>query len=328
MFKNHNSWNKKEINATEIEKKLLDLQKKINFSKIPEININNINEKEIYDLFFNKYGTIILKNVYSTQLMDKLNDWSIMTLKESKNDKNSTHRKQKDKFLINDVITRMTNTEPSLLLKTVFNKKILNVLDCLLGFSRIGSCTMHWINPGGKRQQSHVDYPIHVGSGSFWENNVKNVFSKMTKYQINKIMPYYSLQTLIAIDKMDISNGSTEVIPCSHLLENMDTIIHNKEVYRMFEKHFINVTLEKGDVLIFNRRLCHRGGYNKSNKKRNALIIQSVFLWGIGQEIIPSNKIINKLKNNDEYKKMSDEEKKLFLLRIKAPYPIDVKQDS
>ena len=29
MFKNHNSWNKKEINATEIEKKLLDLQKKI-----------------------------------------------------------------------------------------------------------------------------------------------------------------------------------------------------------------------------------------------------------------------------------------------------------
>ena len=30
--------------------------------------------------------------------MDKLNNWSIMMLKESKNDKNSTHRKQKTNF--------------------------------------------------------------------------------------------------------------------------------------------------------------------------------------------------------------------------------------
>ena len=66
MFKNHNSWDKKEINAKEIEKKLLDLQKKIKFLKIPEINVNNINEKEIYDLFFNKYGTIILKCLFNT----------------------------------------------------------------------------------------------------------------------------------------------------------------------------------------------------------------------------------------------------------------------
>lgn len=60
MLKKHNSWNNSEIKIKEIEKRLLKLQKESKFSKVPEININEINEKEIYDLFFNKYEAVIL----------------------------------------------------------------------------------------------------------------------------------------------------------------------------------------------------------------------------------------------------------------------------
>ena len=90
----------------------------------------------------------------------------------------------------------------------------------------------------------------------------------------------------------------------------------------------MNVSLEQGDMLIFNRRLCHRGGENVSNKRRNSLIIQSIYLWGIGQEIIDSSYIINKLQNNQLYNSFSEEKKKELLLRLKKPYPVDVKKNA
>ena len=118
------------------------------------------------------------------------------------------------------------------------------------------------------RQKSHVDYPIHVGSADFWNNDINKVKSLTTNYQLNKILPYYSIQVLIASDAMSVKNGSTEIVPCSHRLENLDLNIHQEDIYNNFENLFINVELEQGDFLIFNRHLCHRGGKNISNKRR------------------------------------------------------------
>ena len=42
-------------------------------------------------------------------------------LEKCKNDKNIKHPKQSGKYLINDVITRMSNNNPELLIKLLFN---------------------------------------------------------------------------------------------------------------------------------------------------------------------------------------------------------------
>lgn len=287
---------------------------------------NRVLLKQIYDLFFNEVGCVILKNVFDRSLMNTLNEWTECMLEDAKLDANCVHPKQKDKYLVNDVILRMASTKPNLLLKTVFDPTIMCAMDSLLGFSRIGSATMHWIQPGGDRQEAHVDYPIHVGSGAFWEGRVNKIMEIMTSYQIEHIMPYYSIQTLIACDSMDSSNGSTEVIPCSHRIKNMDLVVHCDSVKEALESKFVNVSLQKGDVLIFNRRLCHRGGANKSKARRNALIIQSVFLWGIGQEIIESSKVLQELTlKSSVYKSWSTSQKNRFINRIQPPYPINVK---
>lgn len=297
---------------------------------IPVIDIKMISKypKEIYDLFFKERGAIIFKNVYDKKLMDEYNKWCVDMLKSAKNDANFIHPKQKNKYLINDLIKRMVDNNPDLMLKLLFDDKLLSIMDIILGFGTYGSATCHWINPKGKRQTSHVDYPIHVGSGKFWENSVAKLKRLNTRHQINNILPHFSFQLLIASDKMNHLNGSTEVVPCSHLIDDMDVIIHNKEIYKGFEKYFMNVSLEQGDMLIFNRRLCHRGGENLSNKRRNSLIIQSIYLWGIGQEIIDSSYIINKLQNNQLYNSFSEEKKKELLLRLKKPYPVDVKKNA
>ena len=285
-------------------------------------------QKEIYDIFFDYSGVFIFKGLYSEEIMEKYNKWSENMLNEIINDKNKNHPKQKNKFLINDVVERMSQNDPELLIDIVFNKKLNLIMDIMVGFGTIGSCTGHWIQPWGDRQLSHVDYPMHVGSGKFWENSVNKLKRLTTKHQVNKILPFFSFQLLIASDKMNFINGSTEVVPGSHLIDNLDINIHNKKTYAAFEDHFINAELDKGDLLIFNRRLCHRGGKNLTKYRRNALIIQCVNLWGVGQEIINSDSVIENIKKCDKYKNLSDTKKNDILLRIKKPYPIDVKNSA
>ena len=346
----HSSWNSSNrvvSSETKVRNVIFDLSRAVERARacqsrynnvqfqhgmIPVIEAKNIKrgnhdvQKQMYDMFFNEVGCVILKNVFDKSVMNELNQWTERMLGDAKLDANSVHPKQKDKFLVNDVILRMASTNPNLLLKSVFEPTILCAMDSLLGFARIGSATMHWIQPGGDRQEAHVDYPIHVGSGAFWEGRVNKIMETMTSHQIEHIMPYYSIQTLIACDSMDSSNGSTEVIPCSHKIKNMDLLVHEKSVKEALESKFVNVSLQKGDVLVFNRRLCHRGGANKSKVRRNALIIQSVFLWGIGQEIIQSSRVLQKLAlQSSVYKSWTTRQKCVFLNRIQAPYPINVK---
>ena len=206
------------------------------------------------------------------------------------------------------------------------NDILIKCMDILLGLGKYGSVTGHIIDAGGDRQKSHVDYPMHIGSGKFWENSIDKSKSLITKYQLNNILPYYSIQCLISICDMDVNHGSTEVIPGSQLIENIDLDLHNEDIYKYVEDYFMNVELKRGDLLIFNRRLCHRGGKNISNESRNSIILQCVWLWGLGQEIIEYEEIIDNIKNTEHYKKLKENEKEKLLLRLKAPYPINVKE--
>ena len=254
---------------------------------IPGYDVHhNIDKDKIYQNFYNLAGCMVLKNVFDERTMNRYNKWCEKHISEAMNDGNCRHPKQKDKILINNIMGRMSEDDPELLTKLIGNEILNEYVDTLLGLGKIGSCTCHWLEPKGKRQRSHVDYPIHIGSGAFWENSVEKMKSITTDYQLNHILPYYSLQVLIASDDMDESNGSTEVIPGSHLIKDLDIKLHDKEFYDSMEPKFVNTRLKKGDVFIFCRRLCHRGGENISSNRRNSLIIQYVWPWGIGQEII------------------------------------------
>lgn len=134
---------------------------------------DNVVQRDIYTRFFDQSGVVIVKNVYDKQLMDSYNAWCEMTLEQTKNDPNARHPKQKHKFLINDLWHRMGSTDPNMLLNLLANNKLNTLQDLLLGFAKYGAATTHWIEPGGDRQHSHVDYPLHVGSGPFWENRFR-----------------------------------------------------------------------------------------------------------------------------------------------------------
>tara|TARA_B100001094_G_C18184880_1_gene803142 strand:- start:45 stop:935 length:891 start_codon:yes stop_codon:yes gene_type:complete len=293
-------------------------------NNIPIYN-EELNDEDIYKLFFEESGCLIIKHVFNSKIMSEYNEFCYENFDEIINtQRNSSHPKQKDKITINDLLERLSIQNPKLLMKLINNEKLNKIIDILLGFGTIGSMSTHCIKPGGKRQKSHVDYPLHIGSGLFWENNKNLIDEYLTKYQLNYIMPYYSVQCFIASDSCDESNGSTELIPGSHTIIDVDKKILDNNFYNSLEDKFINVKLEKGDVLLFNRGLIHRGGYNKSNYNRNSCIIQYVWLFGIGQALRNSNLIFKNLE--DEFNKLNIEEKKKLMYRIKQPYPIDVRE--
>ena len=119
------------------------------------------------------------------------------------------------------------------------------------------------------------------------------------------------------------------------VVPNVDLAISKgSKFYERLEKAgmFVNVELDQGDVLFFNRRLIHRGGANRSERRRNALIMQYVWLWGIGQEILNIDYIVPKLmevhkntKKEEEDQKQFREDFKDFIVRINPPYPKDTR---
>ena len=138
---------------------------------IPIYNDYDSNEI-IISKFYEEAGCLIIKNVFTTELMSKYNNFCYENFEDVlNNQENCSHPKQKGKITINDLLERLSKQDPELLLKLINNKKLNKVLDILLGFACIGSMSTHCIKPGGKRQKNHVDYPLHIGSGLFWENN-------------------------------------------------------------------------------------------------------------------------------------------------------------
>ena len=225
--------------------------------------------------------------------------------------------------MINDLLEAMGEQDPDLLMELINNPVYNAVMDTLLGFSTMGAFTTHWIEGKGDRQLSHVDYPIHVGSGKFWEASPERVRQLHTKHQINHMLPFYSVQALMAADAMDVRNGSTEVVPFSQQIEDVDLKILDKSFYDAIEGDFVNVSLDQGDCFMFNRRLVHRGGKNTTPNRRNSAIMQCVWLWGVGQHDLDGEALIAKLQHTASFKAMSPAEQDLFCLRLKKPYPTD-----
>lgn len=265
----------------------------------------------LYSEFYEGAGCMILRGVYDAATMDRYNAWCEKHLPDVLGTHaNTRHPKQFTKRIINDVAERMSLDDPDLLVTLLGNPVLNEALDRLLGFARWGAVTTHWLEPGGERQTAHVDYPAHVRSGKFWENDPDKLRRMFTSHQLNQVLPHFSVQTLIASDAMGPWNGATEVSPGSQLVPDVDIRVHDPDWVQTLS--FATAELNQGDVLLFNRRLVHRAGCNKSLSRRNSLIVQHVMLFGIGQHAFD----VEAIRRN-----LGDRLDDTLSLRLVAPYP-------
>jgi hypothetical protein len=309
----HYSWK----NMSSIDEAILSMEKHV--KKDVPICCIDTDPEELTNIFYKTHGCFIVKGMYNKNTMDIFNEWVKHMLDIVKHDLNFVHPIQSDKRLINDMLDRLSSTDISLFKQIFDNNDLYHFSDILLGFSYFGSATTHYLNPNGKRQQIHVDYPLHLHSSPFWSGDISKMKKMMTRYQVENVLPQHSLQILIAPHDMSIKNGSTEIIPGSHLINDIDIHVHNPKLKSELEHLFVNSTLEAGDVLFFNRRVVHRGGENISNSPRNALILQCVNMWSVPQEEYDYEKVVDNVSG-----KISD----TLLQRLKQPYPKNIKVET
>lgn len=323
MYKPHHSWR---YHLRQSPEELLDALQDI---PIPEYQASELDEEiaeGIAEDVMNGPGCCIVRGAYSKQSMDDFNAWCEEVRTEAMMDQNSIHPIQSGKTLINDVVTRLSSSQPNLFLDIFNNNSLTTVGDALLGLMCFGSATAHWINPGGNRQDSHVDYPLHFHSSPVWNSNMEKLQRLVTREQVQDVLSHHSVQILVACDKMNQQNGSTQVVPSSQSLDLIDIHIQDPNIKAAFDasNKFVNVDLEQGDMLIFARNIVHRGGANMSKSRRNALIFQCVHLFAVPQEIYKADEATMEMAK----KNMSPEEFEVFEYRFKQPFPKNVKMST
>jgi len=127
------------------------------------------------------------------------------------------------------------------------------------------------VHPGGEAQQAHRDY--HLG---FQSADVSATYPK----HVHDLSPLMTLQGGIAHCDMRLESGPTKLLPFSQQYPAGYAAWRRDDFRAYFEKHYVQLPLNKGDAVFFNPALFHAAGSNQTSdvhRMVNLLQISSAF---------------------------------------------------
>ncbi|MEO1398761.1 MAG: phytanoyl-CoA dioxygenase family protein, partial [Pseudomonadota bacterium] len=134
------------------------------------------------------------------------------------------------------------------------------------------------VYPGGQAQEGHCDY--HLGFMTADQTASYPPHIHATSAQL-------TLQGAIAHCDMPLESGPTKLLPHSQKWPQNYLGFRNPEVRQLFEKHYVQLPLEKGDLLFFSPGLLHAAGANTSQDiHRMANLVQVSSAFGRAMETV------------------------------------------
>ena len=127
------------------------------------------------------------------------------------------------------------------------------------------------VYPGGEPQQPHRDY--HLG---FQTNDVARTYPA----QVHEFSPHLTLKGGVAHCTMPINSGPTMTLPHSHKYPLGYLAWREEDFKEYFWSTYVQLPLEKGDVIWFNPAIFHGAGRNESSdivRTVNLLQVSSAF---------------------------------------------------
>lgn len=127
------------------------------------------------------------------------------------------------------------------------------------------------VRPGGKAQSAHRDY--HLGF---------QTVETAARYpvHVHDMTAALTLQGAVAHCDMPVESGPTKLLPFSQRYAPGYIAFHHTGHSDFFEDNYIQLPLEKGDVVFFNPALFHAAGENRSatiDRMVNLLQVSSPF---------------------------------------------------
>lgn len=156
------------------------------------------------------------------------------------------------------------------------NEILAMVSEAWLGPAYQVTSQVNVVNPGGEAQSAHRDY--HLGFMTP---------AQMAQYpaHVHRLSPALTLQGAVAHCDMPLESGPTLYLPYSQSYEPGYLAITTPDFRAYFERHHVQLPLQKGDAAFFNPALFHAAGTNRSaDIKRMANLLQVSSAFGRAME--------------------------------------------
>ena len=220
-------------------------------------------------------GVLVLKNAYpDTSCIDAA---TLIFEKIIADEKAATGDKA-DHFAASGANDRIWNSaqklcqsDPNTFAKYFSNLAVDTACKAWLGPNYQMTAQINLVRPTGAAQSPHRDYHLGFQTRELAESYPAHV---------HDLSPVLTLQGAIAHIDMPIESGPTKLLPFSQIYRYGYLAYSQPEFREYFENNYVQIPLNKGDVLFFNPALYHAGGANISkdiHRMANLLQVSSAF---------------------------------------------------
>ena len=221
-----------------------------------------MNELKIYKSEIEELGFTTIKNIYSTEEVQKI----IATINQVDTSKD-TFRKSNDLFAIRQFLKEVPETQ-----KLIFNENLQKVISELFGknYFVIKSIyfdkpeTSNWYVSYHQDLTISVDKKIELDNFKFWTTK-QNQFAVQPPIEI--LENIYTIR--IHLDDTDENNGALKVIEKSHLKK-----IYRPENIDWKTEKETTCNVNKGGIMIMKPLTLHSSSRTTNNKKRRVIHIE------------------------------------------------------
>lgn len=166
---------------------------------------------------------------------------------------------------------KLCEEDPSCFAHYFSNDMIALASEAWLGPNYRMTSQVNQVRPGGEAQQAHRDYHLGFMPGD-----------SAAKYppHVHDLTAALTLQGGIAHCDMSLESGPTQLLPFSQKFGAGYVAYTRPDFQEEFKKRYVQLPLNKGDLLFFNPALFHAAGANKTTDTErlvNLLQVSSTF---------------------------------------------------
>ena len=281
-----------------------DIQKNVpiyDVSKIDFLSDTKLLRTEWANILHKTSGVLVLKNAYpDTSIIDTASaiyDKIIADEKAATGDKADHFAASGANDRIWNSAQKLCQYDPQTFSKYVSNLAVDTACKAWLGPNYQMTAQINLVRPSGAAQSPHRDY--HLG---FQTKEIAESYPA----HVHDLSPALTLQGAIAHVDMPIESGPTKLLPFSQIYRHGYLAFSQHDFREYFENNYIQIPLNKGDVLFFNPALYHAGGANISkNIHRMANLLQVSSAFGRAMESLNRSEMTRMLypilaKNSDK----------------------------
>ncbi|MEP9381833.1 phytanoyl-CoA dioxygenase family protein [Nocardioides cheoyonin] len=175
-------------------------------------------------------------------------------------------------------LDKLALADPEIFVSYYGNDVLALVSEAWLGPGYQVTSQVNVVNPGGQAQLAHRDY--HLG---FMDRAQAEAYPA----QVHALSPALTLQGAVAHCDMPVESGPTMFLPHSQKYGPGYVAYHDPAFTEYFERHHVQLPLDKGDAVFFNPALFHGAGTNRTaDVRRMANLLQVSSAFGRAMEAV------------------------------------------